>query len=307
MAKPNVVMALAKVLIAAAWVDGKVSNDELNSLKDLLFQMPGMQAGDWAQLDIYLDAPVGEAERARLVEELKEALSSSADREEALAELRQMVEADGAVTDTERALLKELEAEIRSVNSSTFGKLGRLVRGPVQRRSAAAANAPNREEHLEDFVRNRIYYSVRRRLDLEGDELDLPDAELRRLGLAGGLMARVAYVDRLVEAGETGAMIAALQSRMQMAQKEAALVAEVAVTEVGRGMDFYRLARQFFECTSEEERVRFLDVLFAVADADGGVSNTELEEIRTIANLTKLTHPQFIEAKLKIPRERRES
>lgn len=45
-----------------------------------------------------------------------------------------------------------------------------------------------------------------------------------------------------------------------------------------------------------------IDILI---DGDGGVSNDEIEEIRTITNVLKLTHKQFIEAKLKIPRERR--
>jgi uncharacterized tellurite resistance protein B-like protein len=304
-AKPKLVLSLAKVLIAAAWADGKISHDEINSLKDLLFQMPEMKARDWAKLDIYIDAPVSETERERLVEELKEALSSPADRELAAAKLKQMVEADGSVTETERALLEELESEIRSADVSILGKLGRLVRGPMRRRSETFSEMPSREHFIEDFIRNRIYYSVRRRLNLEATDLHISQDELRKLGLAGGLMARVAFVNRLVEKEEIEAMIEALRAGWKLPQKEAALVAEVAVAEVGRDLDFYRLARQFFESTTEEERVRFLDVLFAVANADGAVSNTEIEEIRSISNLLKLTHRQFIEAKLKVPRERR--
>ena len=67
----------------------------------------------------------------------------------------------------------------------------------------------------------------------------------------------------------------------------------------------FRLTREFSTSTMEEERVRFLDVLFAVADADGHVSHEEIEEIRRIAKSLNLTHKQFIGAKLKIPRERR--
>jgi uncharacterized tellurite resistance protein B-like protein len=70
-------------------------------------------------------------------------------------------------------------------------------------------------------------------------------------------------------------------------------------------LDYYRLSRRFFESTTEDERVHFMDALFAVADGDSGVSYEEIEEIRTIAIVLKLTHKQFIDAKLKIPRERR--
>ena len=44
---------------------------------------------------------------------------------------------------------------------------------------------------------------------------------------------------------------------------------------------------------------------FAVAGADGYVSYEETEEIRTISKMLKLTYRQFIDAKLKVPRQRR--
>jgi hypothetical protein len=43
-----------------------------------------------------------------------------------------------------------------------------------------------------------------------------------------------------------------------------------------------------------------------VAAADGVACYDEIEEIRAIAESLKLSHRQFIEAKLKLPRERRE-
>jgi uncharacterized tellurite resistance protein B-like protein len=119
------------------------------------------------------------------------------------------------------------------------------------------------------------------------------------------MMARIAHIDREVTEGEIGAMEKALQDSWNCTKEQAALVSEVAVSAVAEDMDFYRMAREFFACTDEEERVQFLDVLFAVADGDGLVSTPETEGIRRIALNLKLTHRQFIDAKLKIPRERR--
>mgnify|MGYP001818709603 FL=1 len=47
-------------------------------------------------------------------------------------------------------------------------------------------------------------------------------------------------------------------------------------------------------------------MLFAVAAADGVARYDEIEEIRGLAQTLKLSHRQFIKAKLKLPRERRE-
>ena len=305
MPKTNLIMPLAKVIVAAAWADGEITNEEVNSLKDLLFHLPEMTANDWVYLEIYLDDPVNQAERERLVEELQSALATPADRQLALSTLEAMIGADGQVTDQERQVVVEIQAALQGSNVNLVGQLGRLVRGPVQRRSDAVAGAPNREQYLQDYLKNRIYYKVRLRVEIDETVFDIPEIELRKLSLAGGLMARVAYVDRQVTEAEIDAITTALVERWGLSRQHAALVAEEAISEIAKDLDYYRLSRRFFELTREEERQRFLDVLFAVANADGFVSNDEIEEIRAVSISIKLTHKQFITAKTRIPREQR--
>lgn len=305
MAKPRLIMALAKVLIAAAWSDGRITNDEINSLKDLLFHLPGMTAREWVQLEIYIATPVDAEERARLVGELQAALRKPRDKALALAALDDLLQADGEMTGAERQVFDEIRGALDQVDVSILGQLGGLLSGPVSRRSEATTGAPNREERLDDFVKNRIFYALSRRLEMDAEDLDLPEKLLRKLSLAGGLMARVAYVDRDVTGGEFDAMVDALARGWDVEPQEAALVAEVAVSQIGKDLDYYRLTRQFYEVTSEREREDFLNVLFAVAAGDGQVSHEEMEEIRTISKVLKLTHKQYIHAKLKIPRDER--
>lgn len=305
MPKPKVIKSLAKVIIAAAWADGDISNEEINSLKDLLFLMPEMTASDWAELDIYIEEPVGEEERARLVDDLLAALARSADRKLALQALDAVIEADGKVTHEERLVVQEIKQELMHASMGVIGQFGRLVRAPIQRRSNAVAKAPNREENLVDFMRNKIYYSLNRLIEEEGTSIDLSETDLRKLSLAGGLMARVANVDGEITPDELEVMAEAIRVSWDISRTEADLVAEVAALEISRGVDPYRLSRRFFESTTEQERLEFLDVLFAVADGDGYVSYEEIEEIRIIATVLKLRHRQFIDAKLHTPRERR--
>jgi uncharacterized tellurite resistance protein B-like protein len=120
-------------------------------------------------------------------------------------------------------------------------------------------------------------------------------------------MARVAHVDRQITQGERQAMIAALQAGWGLESNEAEFVITVALDEIGPEMDYYRLTRQFFTTTDEADRIRFLEVLFAIAAADGMATNDEIEEIRTIANTLRLSHRQFIEAKISVPRNKREN
>lgn len=302
MPRSSVIKTLAKVMIATAWVDGGISNEELNSLKDVLFQLPEMTASDWAELEIYLDSPIGEAERTRLVADLQDVLQNSNDKAMALSAIDAMVKADGKLTEKEIAVAQEVKSVIQEANVGVFGRLGSLL---VDRRTETFANAPNRELYLDDYEKNKIFYSISRRLELDENSIAIPEKELRKLSLAGGLMARVAYVDREVNEGEFDSMVAAIQKHWGLSDVEAALVAEVAVSEISKELDYYRLSRGFFEKTTEQERVHFLDALFMVANGDGYVSNLETEEIRTISKVLKLTHKQFIDAKLKIPSEQR--
>lgn len=303
----NLILTLGKVLVAAAWADQEVSHDEVNSLKDLLFRLPELTGREWASLEMYIDSPVGRAERQRLVGQLKDQMRSAKDKELALQALDELVSADGQVTEEEQQVVQAIRQQIDSVDTSIFGQLGRLVGGSLARRQASLQSAPNREEHFEDYIKNKVFYGLRRRMARDEREIELPEADLRLLCLAGGLMARVAHVDEQVTHEELESMVQALRSAWELNQDEARFVAEVAVSEVGPDMDYYRLSREFFEATDEERRAEFLAVLFAVADADGAVSHEEIEEIRAISSSLRLTHKRFIEAKLTIPSERRAS
>ena len=305
MSECNVTLALAKLMIAAAWADNLVSIEEINCLKDLLFRLPEMTAKDWDQLEIYLDMPVDKAERDRLALELQSCIKSRSDQERALAAIDSMANADGTLTPQELQTVAEIREILAGSGNGFSGIFGRFTGHSLQRRARSLEGAPNRERYMNDFVRNKIYYAVSRRLELDGSSLDIPDAELRKLSLAGGLMARVAYVDQQVQTAEFDSIAQAIRDHWHTSDVQSALVAEIAVSEIGKGMDYYRLTREFFESTTEEERVRFLDVLFAVAVSDGKASNFEVEEIRTIAIGLKLTHQQFIDAKLNMPPERR--
>lgn len=305
---PNLTLTLAKVIIAAAWADGKLGNDELNSLKDLLFRLPKvaperelhLSGRDWNLLELYMDSPVGPEERARLVAELQDALRGPQDRALVISALEELIASDGTVKPEEQTVVAQIRLALEEVDLGIFAQMGRLMRGPVARRSAAVAAAPNREQYFEDFVRNKIYYTVRQRMHADGAALEVAEDDLRKLSLAGGLMARVAHVDEAVHEGERAAIVEALRRDWGLGDDAAALVVEVALAEVSASLDFFRLTREFSDATSEEERIRFLDVLFAVAAADGQISYEENEEIRRIALNINLTKSQFADAKQRV-------
>ena len=306
MAEKDLIMKLAKVIIALAWADGEISNEEVNSLKDLLYRLPrvgyatGIQlsAREWARLDMYLERPVGPEERARLVADLQNAIRSQRDKELVSQALRNLAAADGTVTEDEAAVVTEIKEAIDEAQVGLLGGLSRLVGRSIQERSEAVANAPDREAFFEDFIKNKVYYSLARRREKGQVALDLTEEEQRTLGLAGGLMAKVAHVDRDVTDEELAAMADTMQRHWTLDDDQAAFVAEVAASAVHASYDTLRMMREFTERTTLDERRHFVEALFAVAAADGKVSHEEHEEIRHISRSLLLTHRDFINAKL---------
>lgn len=297
-----VVLTLAKVLVAAAWADGDLSADEINSMKrELLTKIPDLSAQQWASVAIYMESPVDEAERARLVQELRARITTPLGKQLVSDALNELVAADGQVSDAERAAVDEVRAAIEGGNSSGMGKISRLFKG----RSTpppTATSAPNREQYLDEFVKNRVYYVIRRRLEQGGIAPKLSDAEIRKLSLAGGLMAVVARTNPDVTGDEQAAMLGLLQQNWHLNPEQAGFLVDVALAQQPDDLDSFRLADAFAAVSDYDERAQLVDALFAIAAADHAVNNDEVEKIRNIANALVLTHQRFIEAKLKATR-----
>ncbi len=300
MANERLAESLGKVIIATAWVDGKVSQTEINCLKDLLFKIPDLTAREWARFQIYIESPVGPEERERLLNELQHAIGSAADKATALSILEDVCQADGLFTDGERVVFDEIKANIDAAQTGVFGAVSKLLGGALRRRSDALATAPNREHFFDDFIRNKIYFKISLRLQTDQANIQIAESDLRKLCAAAGLMARIAHADEEIADEEFNAISDSLQTGWGLSEQEAALVAEIAISEVGAGMELHRLTREFFEATDDAERERFLETLFQVAEAHGGKSHVETEEVRKIARMLHMAHRDFISAKLAI-------
>jgi uncharacterized tellurite resistance protein B-like protein len=296
-------LTLAKVLIAAAWADGEISVEEKNCLKDIIFHLTDMgtplSGQEWILLEMYMDSPIEAAERARLVANLQDAIRTPEEKQFVINALQQMALADGVSDEEEQQIIQQMEYAIDHSEVGFMDSLNRLLGGALQRRSAAVNSAPDRDAYYDDFIKNKVYYEVNRLLQEEGKSLNLPDEEMRKLGLAGGLMARIAKVDRTVTDDELNAMVSLLEEHWALAPEAAAFVANVAVSSLDVNYDYYRMTREFATSTTLEERQGFLVALFVIAGADKDVSFEETEEIRLVSRGINVTHQDFIDAKLK--------
>ena len=81
MADKSFILELGKLLIAAAWADGVLSTEEVNGLKELLFQLPDISGEEWMELELYMVSPVTEEERQRLLNRVLQRMTSQTDKD----------------------------------------------------------------------------------------------------------------------------------------------------------------------------------------------------------------------------------
>ena len=86
------ILDLAKLVIATAWADRRIENEEVNTLKDLIFALPEVSGADWKKLEIYLDSPVGEEERDRLLSSVLNGMKTDDDKQMVISTLRKLLE-----------------------------------------------------------------------------------------------------------------------------------------------------------------------------------------------------------------------
>lgn len=285
-------MDLAKLVIAAAWADGEVQHEELNTLKHLMLSMPEMTGEDWRELELYLDHPVSEAEAQLLLENVLEDITSQDDKARVIEALTALVEADGVVTDEEAAMLATVREAVDARSTGLVGALSGLIGRAARALGRSGGHREVREARMAEYIGNPVYF----RISPIRAEISAPDEVLRKACLVAGMMAKVACADDVIAPAEVAAIAARLEADWALSQKDAERLCQVGIERGLERLDVYRLGESLKACTDEDERRQLLATLFGIARADG-LGDDEQLELRKITKCLGLRHRDFINAK----------
>ena len=303
MAEKEFILDLGKLMIGIAWTDGRLDVDEVNALKELLFLLPDISGEDWMQLEIYMTHPLTDAEREELLDRVLNSIRSASDKRLVLTTLEKLVAVEGGVANAE--LIETIRKDLESKSTGLLPHIMSPLKKSLKFRANHYAGQSSREDRIEDFIKNTIYFQFTSELQNRGHKLEIPEKEIRKICLAAGLMAHVAWVDNEVCHRELEAMSFGLQQIWNLPKDEAELITEMSRMRIMHGLDLARLTMGFCDYTTIDERKAFLRCLFAIANSADQTSHAEIEEIRHIAKALELPHQEFISAKLTIPREQR--
>ncbi len=285
MVRSSTALALLKVLITTAWADSELSQAELNYIKELARRFD-LDDSDWFELQPYIEDPVSEEEQMAVIQDLLSRIGSSSERQTVIKHIEGIIHADDRVTEEERKLLERYEAVLAKPSSLDLmlSGLKNLFQSPPRKSQV----------DVDEFLRNKILFKLRRRA---GDDQITP--EMHRLALLGGLMGVVAHADHDINERELAEIRRRLSERGDFDDTALDLLLTIIHEESVRGLDRYRMINEYAGDSSLEERVELLDLLFAVASADGGLTHTELEELRAVSSALHLSHKQYINAKVR--------
>jgi uncharacterized tellurite resistance protein B-like protein len=90
-----------------------------------------------------------------------------------------------------------------------------------------------------------------------------------------------------------------LQFRGLFDSEQLDVLMSIIAEESARGLDRSRLVSEYAANATFDQRVELLDLLFAVAAANGSLTHAELEELRGISAALNLSHRQYIDAKVR--------
>ncbi|MCC5840425.1 MAG: TerB family tellurite resistance protein [Opitutales bacterium] len=281
-------LAVARVAIAAAWADGVLSDEELECLQDLLYQMPTLSTEGLREMQRLLRSPISPAQREAFLADLKSHLSSRDACEFALYAIHELIAADGTVTSEEQALFDKI---VVMANEADTSALSAVFTEPLARRLFSLRPRAGQSRDIERFVHQHVRVMATR-LELSVSAWRMAPTEEEHLALMGAMIARLPLPGVLMPQIRDE-VVRSLRRHLKMEVPRAVYVSIAATTPGAESLDLLRVARRFFEGSSEAERRALPRVAFDLAESLVRPGVEQLDAIMNIAANLRLPQKDF--------------
>jgi uncharacterized tellurite resistance protein B-like protein len=263
-----------KLLMALAAADGHVNLEEINLLKDFVFEH-SLTEEEWAEIQYYATAPLSKDALAELTRTVIAETRTRADREQFASAIKEMADADRIVADVERQILEISDAELGKVHVPVLGYVLKTLRLAWRRRLSLPPAIAAAEAAAREYAENPVAALLARHSPEAGD------AEL--LGAKLGLVLLVLRTDDAVGPAELDAFAGYAAQECARPADEAKQLVDRLLTIPTDLLELTYLARVLVEGLDPAQRRTYLDELARIAVADGTESFEESRTLRLIA------------------------
>ena len=287
-------LTFLKVLAVIAWADGEMTESEKNILKNF-YRKFGLGKEDIRQLNPYLLAPIPKPDQERLFKQMAAELDSQKEKDEIIAELESIANADRNMETEENELLEEFARMLKktSFTRRSFGKVRNFFQATIFK------SAHEKNPAVNQYFKNTILKKLELKMKGSEQKVDLEDDNVYFICLFGALLASVAQVDDHFHEEEKKALQKILKERFELSAGEQKLLLGVIEEQAKHGFDFHEVVTEFNSRVSYNDRVSAVDCFWAIAVADGEISHAENEEVRRITKAMHIPHQVFKESKKK--------
>ena len=286
-------IALGKTLIAAAWVDGELNQHELNCLKNLILQFPGITFEDWRKLKIYLAYPMCKAEQHSIAEQFSEQVYLTAHREAAWSSLISVLQADGKINIEEKKFAQEVDSALAENSENFLRKLKFFFfQHTIKDKNPWSKDTNSRDRFIHEFFDNPVYFLFRKTLLKR--EINVPHSkpELQKVCLYSALLCWLSKVDNNISMPELRTIRSILTETCGLSPDVAKCIQEVSFVVDINDIQLSELVSSLRDATTKVERNDLFFALTKLVVVDGQVSDKELECLRTIALYLEIS--QFV-------------
>ncbi|MBU4128912.1 TerB family tellurite resistance protein [bacterium] len=147
-----------------------------------------------------------------------------------------------------------------------------------------------------DEFRRKVLAPLHKEEEVEPEEVD------DKIAL-GVLLWLVAEADEKFLPEEEKKMEEILTSYAKISEEDMAYVMGAIKEAARERIDLYRFTNEVSKDLDYQMKISILENLFRVACSDKELDDKELETIRKIANLFRLSHRDFIKAKIRVKKE----
>mgnify|MGYP001160109929 CR=1 FL=1 len=281
---PALNVALGKTLIASAWVDGVLNDDEMNCLKALVLQMPNINFEDWRKLKIYLAYPISESEQKAIVDDFIDKVYNKGHQTLAWNALLQVLQADGVITIEEKVFAHELQHSLSESSSKFLRKLKYFFfHAQIQKEPVWKGKLKGRDKFIHEFFDNPVYFIFRKALLKEDFIVTQSKPELQKICLFAAILCWIASEDSRIDLTEKDFIIETLTDICGLNQDIANCILEVANSIDISELQLSQLVRSLSDATEEEERHKLFMILAEMVSIDKILTTHECECLRTVA------------------------
>jgi uncharacterized tellurite resistance protein B-like protein len=290
-------VAFLKTLIAAAWADGELGNQEIRTLSYYLQRFQITDA-EYQELQPLLETPVRLEQARAVLDEQLALLATPEERRTLMAAVEDLLVVDDHLKPEETAFLQNLRELTRHVPTAQLfiSRLKALWSSTPSPRGTTLSRTVDRflQKRLLEYFRSRIAVARARAGLSVRDEVS--DSDLYRVVIWAGLLNHVAIADRSLCPAEQDQLLDLLSVSGEVPRPDLEVIASAFSDGSLDGIDLPVLVRELTQTGTAEDNAVLLDGLFLVAAADGAIHDRELRVIRQIAESAGFSESSFLAA-----------